>query len=105
MPAARSPRRRRWRRRCPASGGESCSLAQPRAQLIELLERLKRAEGIGLNVLELLAQWIRRHLDRQAKLPVRGLERTLPLQLGEDLAGAGDNTRREAGQSRHVDAI
>src|SRR5579859_2446407 len=78
---------------------------QPRTQLVQLLKGLERAERIGLEILELFAQRVGRKLHGQAQLLLRRLERLLLLQLGEDVARAGDHRRRQSGQRRDVDAV
>src|SRR5487761_1081303 len=105
MRDARSPRRQRWRRRSPASAAGWPSLAQPRAKLVQLLECLERAERIRLDLLELLAQRVRSHLDGQAQLLVRRLQRALSLQLGKNLPGTRDHTWWQARQRRNVDSV
>src|SRR6266550_1893238 len=103
MRVARSPPRPRSRPqpRAAASG----SSGQPRAQFVQLLQRLERAQGFRVDRLELSAQGIRGHLDRQAELQLWRLERPLLFELAQHLASACDDSGGKARHRGDVDAI
>src|SRR6266700_8299491 len=105
MPVARSPRRRRSRRRPRAGGSGSASSVEPGAELVELLQGFKGAQRVGLDLFELLAQGIGRQLHGQPQLLLRRLQRALALELAQYLAGARDDSRGETGQGGDVDAV
>src|SRR2546427_6038485 len=78
---------------------------QLRPQLVELLQRFQGAQGRGIDLLQLLAQRVRGHLDRESELKLGRLERPLSLQLTEDVAGPGDHRRRQSRHRGDVDSV
>src|SRR5665213_1036747 len=84
----------------------TCSFAcDPGSELVQLLQRLERAEGVRLQRLELLSQLVRGHLHGQAQLLLRWLQRPLALQFRQDLACSRDDGRRQPGQGCDVDSV
>src|SRR5438270_9431521 len=104
MPDARRPRPRRSRPRPPETASGSTA-AEPLTKLVELLQRLERAERGRVQLLDLLAQWIGSHLHRQPELHLGRLQRALALELAEDIARPGDDRRRQARDGGDVDAV
>src|SRR5438445_5588434 len=70
----------------------------------ELVQGLARGEPFEVELLELLDQGV---LERKRELRALGrtLQRSLALELAQDLAGANYHLTGQAGQLRHVDAV
>ena len=80
-------------------------MVQPRAQLVQLLQGLEGAERVRFDLLDLLSQWVRRHLNGKSQLLLRWLEWALALELRKDLASPRDDTRWKAREGRDVNPI